>query len=318
MNKLRKAAAAALAAMLLASSGCGEEPPDGNIGDVTLETGDVYAVIHIMDYGEITAKLFPDIAPESTKQFTLLAKRDFYDMKTIHRVIDNYAIQGGSLNGDGTDGEIPDADYVPLETSEQARHFYGALCFAANSKGSFSQFYIVNQDKPQDISAVIESLSAQLADQELVARLLPEDKTYYENYLKKLQEMKPEVVEKYASAGGLYQLDGEATVFGQVIDGFDVLEKISSCEVVTGNEIDDRQGISSKPINAIVIEDIEIITIEPEETTTSETESGKKGKKTSATTTTPEIIAESITTTPETTTAAETTERTLGTLITFE
>lgn len=317
MRTMKKIAAAiAAGSLLLSAAGCGEETAVGNVGDVTLNTGDVYAVIHIMDYGEITAKLFPEVAPESVKRFTTLAERGYYEMKTIHRVIDNYAIQGGSLSGDGSDGEVPDADYVPVETSESARHFYGALCFANNSKGSFAQFYIVNQDTPQDINAVIETLSEQLSNTEFTDRLLPEDKQYYNDYLSKLKGFSPEVVEKYASVGGLYQLDGEATVFGQVIDGFDVLEAIGSCEVVTGNKMDDQQNIPSKPINSIVIEKVEIIRIEPEETTTTETDKKNKTKKTEETT--PEVIAETISTTPPPETTPETTERTLDTLITID
>lgn len=316
MTVLKKIAALAAAGTLLfTAAGCGGDTAAiGNIGDVTLESGDVYAVIHIMDYGEITAKLFPEAAPESVKKFTELAERGYYEMKTIHRVIDDYAIQGGSLSGDGSDGEVPDADYVPLETNDAARHFYGALCFATNSKGSFAQFYIVDNHTPQDINAVIEKLSEQLSDAEFADRLLPEDKQYYNDYLSKLKSIPPEVVEKYASVGGLYQLDGEATVFGQVIDGYDVLEAISACEVVTGNEMDDREGKPSKPIDSIVIEKVEIIRIEPEETTESETTAKKGNKKTEETT--PEIIAESITTTPPPETEPEeTTEHTLDTLI---
>lgn len=317
MKTMKKIAAAiAAGSLILSAAGCGEETVSGNIGDVTLNAGDVYAVIHIMDYGEITAKLFPEVAPESVKRFTTYAERGYYEMKTIHRVIKDYAIQGGSLSGDGSDGDVPDADYVKLEVSESARHFYGALCFANNSKGSFAQFYIVNQNKPQDINAVIETLSQQLSDTAFTDRLLPEDKQYYDNYLTKLKGFSPEVVEKYASVGGLYQLDGEATVFGQVIDGFDVLEAISACEVVTGNAIDDRQNIPSKPIDSIVIEKVEIIRIEPEETTTSETDKKDKNKKTEETT--PEIIAETIPTTTPPETTPETTERTLDTLITIE
>ncbi len=309
------AAVAAAAAMLLAVSACGEDKPVGNIGDVELAEGDVYAVIKIMDYGEITAKLFPEIAPESVKKFTELAERGYYDLKTIHRVIDNYAIQGGSLNGDGTDGEIPDADYVPVEVSEQAYHFYGALCFAANSKGSFSQFCIVDNNTPQDINGVITSLTEQLADESITARLLPEDKQYYTDYLKKLQSIPAEVVEKYASKGGLCQLDGTETVFGQVIDGFDVLEAITASEVVTGNAIDDEKGIASKPISSVVIETVEIIKIEPAETTAEETKNGKTKK----TTTEAEIVAESVSTTaaPETT-EETTTRKPLDTLVTIE
>ncbi len=308
----RKIGAALLCgAMLISLSACGSEgKPVGNVGDVELLPGDVYAVIKVMDYGEITAKLFPEVAPNSVAKFTELAERGFYDMKTIHRVIDNYAIQGGSLNGDGTDGEIPDADYVALETSEQARHFYGALCFAANSKGSFSQFCIVDNNTPQDINAVITSLEEQLGDESIASRLTAEDKAYYTEYLGKLKKIPAEVVEKYNSKGGLYYLDGTQTVFGQIIDGYSVLEAITASEVVTGNAIDDASGISSKPIYSIVIESVEIIRIQTEET-----EETKKSTKKTTTTTTTQVVAETlITTTPETT-PETTTEVPLDTLV---
>ncbi len=301
---------AAVAAMLMTATACGDKKPVGNIGDVELMEGDVYAVIKIMDYGEITAKLFPEAAPESVKKFTELSERGYYDMKTIHRVIDNYAIQGGSLNGDGTDGVIPDADYVPVEISAEARHFYGALCFAANSKGSFSQFYIVDNNTPQDINAAITNLSAQLSDEAIASRLLEADKKYYTDYLKTLKKIPGEVVEKYASKGGLYQLDGQQTVFGQVIDGYDVLEAITASEVVTGNAIDDENGIPSKPINSIVIESVEIIKIEP-----AETEETKKSAKKTTTKEEDEVVAESVATTTVPETSPETTEKPLDTLV---
>lgn len=314
---IKKAAAAVLCAgLLLTASGCGETKPVGNLGDVELLEGDVYAIISILDYGEITAKLFPEVAPESVKRFTELAERGYYKNKTIHRVIDNYAIQGGSLNDDGTDGEIPDSRYVPLETSDFAYNFYGALCLAANSKGCYSQFYIVDNNTPQDIDKVIETLSSQLADEAIASRLLPEDKKYYEEYLNTLKAIPAEVKEKYASVGGLYQLDKKSNVFGQVIDGFDVLESITATEVVEGNAMDDEKGTPSKPINAIVIENIEIVTIEPEvtETTTTTKKSGKTEKTTEM-----EIEVETLaTTTAPETEPPETTTTTLGTLVSID
>ncbi len=314
---IKKAAAMFLCAgLLLTASGCGEAKPVGNIGDVELLEGDVYAIISILDYGEITAKLFPEVAPESVKRFTELAERGYYNNKTIHRVIDNYAIQGGSLNDDGTDGEIPDSRYVPLETSDAAYNFYGALCLAANSKGCYSQFYIVDNNTPQDIDKVIETLSSQLADEAIASRLLPEDKKYYEEYLNTLKAIPAEVKEKYASVGGLYQLDKKSNVFGQVIDGFDVLESITATEVVEGNSMDDEKGTPSKPINAIVIESVEIVKIEPEVTETTTTT--KKGGKTEKTTEM-EIEVETIaTTTPPETEPPETTTTTLGTLVSID
>lgn len=302
----RKIAAAFLCGtMIISVSACNDEKkPVGNIGDVALLDGDVYAVIKIMDYGEITAKLFPEVAPNSVAKFTELAERGYYDMKTIHRVIDNYAIQGGSLNGDGTDGVIPDADYVALETSDYARHFYGALCFAANSKGSYSQFCIVDNNTPQDIAGAIASLEEQLGDETIVSRLTEEDKAYYTEYLNKLKKIPAEVVEKYNSRGGLYYLDGTETVFGQVIDGYSVLEAITASEVVTGNAIDDEMGISSKPIYSIVIESVEIIRIQPEET-----EKTTKATKKTTTTTTTQVVAETLSTTTTPETAPETTSQ---------
>lgn len=310
---LKRTAALAAGVVLCATlSSCGGEAKQiGNVGDVKLEDGDVYAVISIMDYGDITAKLFPDAAPESVARFIAYSEQGYYDMKNIHRVIDNFAIQGGSLNGDGSDGEIPDSDYVPIEVNDSARHFYGALCFAANSKGSFAQFYIVDNKTPQDITGAIENLSAQFADESIVSRLLPEDKQTYEEYLNNLKKMPEAVLEKYETRGGLYELDGKETVFGQVIDGFDVLEDISECEVVMGNAIDDVAGVASKPLDEIVIEKIEIIRIESEVTEETTT---KKGQKT---TTTTQIVAESVETTTTTATTPET-EHSLDTLVSIE
>lgn len=179
--------------------------------------------------------------------------------------------------------------------------------------GSYSQFYIVDNNTPQDINSVITTITEQLADESISSRLLPEDLEYYNNYLKSLKKIPAEVSEKYLSAGGLYQLDGTQTVFGQVIDGYDVLEAITASEVVTGNEIDDLNGVSSKPINSIVIETVEIIKIEPavEEESTKKTTAKK-------TTTDTQIAAESLgTTTPETT-PETTTKAPLDTLISLD
>ncbi|MCR4780986.1 MAG: peptidylprolyl isomerase [Ruminiclostridium sp.] len=281
--KLMKKAAGLLAGVMLlfAAASCGDDKAVGNLGDVKLEDNDVYAEITIMDYGTITAKLFEKAAPESVKRFIEFAELGYYNGTTIHRVIDNYMIQGGSLNGDGSDGEIPPNQYIPVETSNVAYNFYGALCFAASKNGSYAQFYIVDNHTPQDIDAVINKLTEQLADETITSRMLEKDKLYYQEYLNKLKAIPAEVKEKYASAGGLYELDGQNTVFGQVIDGYSVLKAVSAVEVVSGNPIDDRVGTPSKPIDPITIESIKIIRIEPE--VTEETTTTKKPKNTKGT-----------------------------------
>ena len=285
---LKRAAAAVLTAvMIITAAGCGDSKVEGNLSEVKYGDNGTYAIIKVKEFGEITAKLFPDAAPKSVERFIEFAERGYYDNRTIHRVINDYLIQGGSLNGDGSDGNIPESQYIPVETSDQTYNFYGALCFASSKSGSYAQFYIVGNNKPQDIDAVIDKISGQLADESISARLLPEDKKKYEDYLAELKAIPAEVKEKYAKSGGLYELDGENTVFGQVIKGFDVLRSILSVEVVSGNKIDDRKETPSKPLDSIIIETVEIVKIEPQ--TTEETTT-KKGSKTVKTTTADEII----------------------------
>ncbi|MBQ9383533.1 MAG: peptidylprolyl isomerase [Ruminiclostridium sp.] len=274
-------ALAACAVMVFTLASCGGEKITGNLNEVKLEENDVYAEIKIREYGTIRAKLFTGAAPESVARFIEKAEAGYYDGKTIHRIIDDYLIQGGSINGDGSDGDVPKNEFVKLETSDQTYNFYGALCFAATpKKGSYVQFYIVDRHTPQDIDAVIDKLTEQLADESISSRMLEEDKKKYTDYLAKLKAIPAEAKEKYKRVGGIYDLDGENTVFGQVIDGWDVLEAVSSVEVVTGNKIDDSRDTPSKPIDTIIIDTVDIIRIEPEETT--EATTTKKASKTKA------------------------------------
>ena len=282
----------AAAVMAVSLTGCNSEQPkapQGNIKEVTLEEGDVFAVIHVRDYGDITLKLFPQLAPKAVERFMTLSLRGYYDGRTFHRVIDDLMIQGGSFTGNGYDGEVAEEEFFPVEVSENARHFYGALCFAKSGKGNYCQFYIVNNNEPQDIAAIAEKIRSQLDDPEIADRMLDKDKAFYEEYYAKLMAIPDEVKEKYLSAGGDFQLDGDYTVFGQTIDGFDVLEKISSVEVVSGNIVDDRSGISSKPLNDIIIDSVDIIRIAGQED-----EKAKTSKMTRATTPPEETTAEDL------------------------
>lgn len=261
-KKLLSVLAAAI--MLTGVTGCNNQTavtPVGNISEVTLQENDVFAIIHVRDYGDITVKLFPEIAPKAVERFMKLSLRGYYDGKNFHRVIEDFLVQGGSFAGDGYDGDVADGEYIDVEVSDYAKHFYGALCFAKNSKGNYCQFYIVNNNEPQDIAQIAADIRAQLDDSEISSRMLDEDKAYYEQYYKELMAIPDTVREKYLEVGGDFQLDGEYTVFGQTIDGFDVLEAISRVEVVSGNISDDRAGTASKPLNDIVIDSIEIVKI---------------------------------------------------------
>lgn len=273
---------AALAAGMLFSAGCGNNSakPDlakgaqvvsgassvGNIGDITLTDGDLVAVFDIKGYGTITAKLFPESAPVGVENFKQLADSHYFDGLNIHRVVADFMFQGGSLNGNGTGGEaMVEGGSFGVETDlDNARHFYGALCYA-NAMGSNStQFYIVNNNDSQNLDEMSADVFLSYADQYAAMAEsytdTPDAYAYYNFYAEYYRTMADalasatdEVKAKYAEVGGTPSLDGNYTVFGQVYDGFDVIEKISAVSVE-----DNGNGEESKPLKDIIINSVNV------------------------------------------------------------
>lgn len=274
MNKIKRIAfAVSAAAVLTLAAGCSKESPFmGNTVEAALEENDVFAVIKIKDYDEeITVKLYPQVAPKAVTQFIKQAEKGYYENKTFHRVVKDQLIQGGSVTGTGFDGDVSDDEYFDVEaTSQYMNHYYGAVCMAKNTKGNYRQFYIVNNSEPVYIDDIMAELKADLDNPEIMQGLLESDKAYYQDYYTKLNTIPAEVKERYAQVGGIYSYDGQDTVFGQVIDGWNTLKALNEVETAYGNNSDDNNQIASKPIVDIVIESVEIIRIAPAETTTEE------------------------------------------------
>lgn len=163
--------------------------------------------------GEILIKLYND-TPVHKLNFIKLIKRGFYDSLLFHRVMKDFMIQAGDPNSKGASrykqlgGGGPGYDLTP-EIKRKHIHKKGALAAARNpddinpgKKSNGSQFYIVEGAK------------------------------YPRKYISKFEEkngLKYTEKEKitYESLGGSPHLDGEYTVFGEVVRGLDVLEKIS-------------------------------------------------------------------------------------------
>lgn len=295
MNIKRILLSAVLSAgVMISSAGCslfggGSGASSGNIGDITFADGDKIAVIEFKDYGTVKAKLFPDIAPIGVENFIKLAEQGYYDGLKIHRVIQDTYIQGGSLNGDGTGGTAAyvgedaakNATTFPIEVSEKARNFYGALGYAADAYGNNSvQFYIVSNKTPADTSKIsaekvqakADELASKLASESAAestpegtaeaaetdnsdTKLLTYQQTYYSNNASFIKKNGAEAAEKYKKVGGLYQIDGGYTVFGQVYEGFDVIDKINAVDVTTN-----ASGEKSMPIQDVIISSVTIET----------------------------------------------------------
>lgn len=247
----------------------------GNTGEVSLESGDTYAVITVKDYGEITCKLFPEAAPEGVQNFIDTAESGFYSGKIFHRVLSDFMIQGGSANGDGR--SVEGEPEFNVEYNPNMRHYYGALCYANAGGINGTQFYIVNKKtyEPSTEESMKQTLNTYrtYADQfKAAAETASADEksayqTYYDYYeslantaksqLRALQDSTDEINAKYAEVGGVPYLDGGYTVFGQTVDGFDVIDAISAAEVTDVNSSDNT---ASRPVTDIVIEKVEIFT----------------------------------------------------------
>ena len=155
--------------------------------------------------GTIKAKLYND-TPKHRDNFIKLVNEGWYNGSNFHRVIKDFMIQGGQ-NADGRE----DPGYtVPAEFRSNHFHKKGSLCAArmpdqVNPKkaSSGSQFYIV------------------------------QGKKFDENWLDMYESRSGKVFnarqrQAYQTTGGSPHLDGDYTVFGEVIEGLDVVDKIAA------------------------------------------------------------------------------------------
>lgn len=245
----------------------------GNVTDVSPKSGDLIATFEIEDYGTIKAVLFPQAAPVGVENFQKLCDSGYYKGLKIHRVRKNFMFQGGSKNGDGGttfDAMVNDGKFS-IETAQNARHFYGALCYAnAGPENNSTQFYIVNNKASQNIDAMgaedgQKSINDAMADlnknykqydQTAIDSFL-EDVRYTQNTVDFLKYATAEIKDRYAQKGGTPSLDGNYTVFGQVYEGFDVIDTLSAAEVENNgaNEV-------SKPVKDIIIKNVTVSTFD--------------------------------------------------------
>ncbi|NMA79646.1 MAG: peptidylprolyl isomerase [Clostridiales bacterium] len=199
------------------------------------EKNEKIAVISVEGFGDIKVKLFPEYAPKGVENFITHAENGYYDELNFHRVINNFMIQGGDPKGNGTGGESIWGTPFEVESVDELRNFKGALCYANRAGQNTSQFYIVSANADE------------LTDE-------------YFKQIEDSQDIKfpTNIKEKYKEVGGTPFLDGNYTVFGQVIDGLDVVDAISKVETTYNQDGSEM----SKPIDYVKISTIKIIPYE--------------------------------------------------------
>ena len=119
----------------------------------SLTPGAIQATITMEDGGIITVELYPDIAPQTVRNFVYLANQGFYDGLKFHRIISNFMIQGGCPNATGSGGPGYNilGEFSSNGIENNIRHERGVLSMARrgdsyNSAGS--QFFIVHANSP--------------------------------------------------------------------------------------------------------------------------------------------------------------------------
>ena len=110
------------------------------------------ATIEMENGGTIVCELYPDIAPQSVRNFISLANAGFYDGLIFHRVISGFMIQGGCPQGTGMGGPgwHIKGEFAANGVPNPIKHTRGVISMARamdpNSAGS--QFFIMHADAP--------------------------------------------------------------------------------------------------------------------------------------------------------------------------
>ncbi len=222
------------------------------------------------EYGAIKIKLY-DETPGHRDNFIKLADKGFFDGTLFHRVIDGFMIQGGDPDSKGAKkgvmlGEGGPGYDIPAEFHPNLFHKKGVIAAARegdkvnpDKKSSGSQFYIAQGKvyEPEALDSLVMGINKKRANS-----IFEDQRALYKDELIKLQkgaefdlfnskmeEMKSKIdsltksqnliltdamKQVYTTVGGIPHLDMNYTVFGEVIEGLDIIDKIAA-EKIDGN-----------------------------------------------------------------------------------
>ncbi len=232
--------------------------------------------------GEIKLVLFDD-TPKHKASFIELAKAGAYDSTRFHRVIKEFMIQAGNI-ADNPDFEKESRRLIPAEITPDHIHKRGMIGAARQGvninpyRESSTQFYIVQGRKfsRKELTTETNQLNGALpkylydgSHQELISEFNGlQDSGKNEELQERVLALREEIedaldmnfenteisqaqIEAYTIVGGAPHLDGGYTIFGQVVEGMNIVDKIAELEV---DSVDN-------PINPVFmklsIEDIE-------------------------------------------------------------
>lgn len=175
----------------------------------------------ITDFGTMKVRLY-DETPLHRDNFIKLVEEGFYNDLLFHRVIKNFMVQGGDPNSKGAQpstqlGSGGPGYTIPAEIKPGLFHKKGVLSAARlgdqvnpERASSGSQFYLVQGTKVP--AATLQQFAARSG-----------------------YSYTPEQIATYETVGGTPHLDGQYTVFGEVVEGLDVIDKIAAVQTMPGD-----------------------------------------------------------------------------------
>ena len=223
-------------------------------------------------YGNMYAILY-DETPEHKQNFIRLAEEGRFDSTEFHRVIKDFMIQGGDVFGKEN---IPPEEWytLPAEMNENFIHEKGSIAAARQGDGinpqkrsSGTQFYIVQGRKydklelETDMAKLQEAFmkflqlesnkplmeeyaeAYQKGDFEQISKLILSKKMEMESFfnINLSKRIRENQLEAYTTIGGTPHLDDEYTVFGRVIKGIEIIDKIA----------EEKTGVLDKPLEEV-------------------------------------------------------------------
>lgn len=229
-----------------------------------LELGKKDRIVEIQtEYGNMKVKLY-DETPGHRDNFVKLSHEKFFDGTLFHRVIDGFMIQGGDPDSKNAKpgqrlGEGGPGYRIPAEFKPELFHKRGVIAAAREGddvnpekKSAGSQFYLaqgrvyskggldtllmkLNSRVKTNIYNKLQKENAEAltkyqteGDMEKMTELIDKIQTEVDS-LHKLSEVTftPEQIKAYTTVGGIPHLDGGYTVFGEVIEGLDIIDSIA-------------------------------------------------------------------------------------------
>lgn len=247
------ASATASSAVAQASGESRVRPSDGKKIGYQLEkpeNGEEIAVF-TTSMGVIKMRLFPEAAPKTVENFKGLIQKGYYNGLTFHRVIKDFMIQGGDPKGDGTGGESLWGKEFADEFNFNLVNIRGSVAMANAGKDTNGSQFFINQ-------AGASTFSGWDYYQQGYEVYKQQPEAFIQQYGSwiDMSKVTDDYKKIYTENGGNPTLDGAYSViekghsvFAQVFEGMDVVDKIAATEVDESND---------KPITPVTITKAEI------------------------------------------------------------